>query len=87
MPEVSVCCGESPPQTLKGGACLNMWVFCYVCIVVEVQKVVVGHLPEDCKGCHNQKETNYDFQTVSSHIYCIALWMSEGNRDINSRKP
>jgi hypothetical protein len=71
MPEVSVCGGESPYYGFFGEACLNMRVFGEVGVVIKIQKIVVGHLQEDCERRHKKKEANHYFQTMAVHIYDI----------------
>jgi hypothetical protein len=45
---------------------LYLSVFGYVYIVIEVQKGLILYMPKDSKGCHDEKQTDQEFQTMAA---------------------
>jgi hypothetical protein len=71
VPEFGIGCTECPTQSVQRDSGLNMTVVCDICIIIEIDEVVLIYLPENSKGYKSKNEINNQFLSVGADIYFI----------------
>ena len=62
---------KRPAKSVQCDSGLNMTILCNINVIIEIDEVVLIHLPENSKGYKSKNQINNQFLSVGTDIYII----------------
>jgi hypothetical protein len=71
MPEFGIGCAKRPAKSIERDSGLNVIVFRYVNMIIEIDKTIVIYLPVNSERNNRQNDINDQFLFLGANIYFI----------------